>query len=270
MNTNAIDYKDPGIFALFKGPSGSGKSVGALSFPNCYVFDFDHKMPWIARKHFPGKSIDYDTYTSVGDVYDKLEPWLAGAKACTYETLIIDSITSLARLIMNTTADVKGENIKQLASSIIGKKKGGSMIEPLGYDYYNNEVRWIDWILSASKVIWSAPGNPKNIIFIAHVTEIKSKPNIETKLVTVTRQIMALGNKAPAMIPGEFDEVYLFATAEVGADKDGSVIHHYVTTQTCGEDDAKTAFKLAKVTDFTDASLYDMLKAQILGSEMFL
>ena len=40
MNTLDKDVAEKGIFALFKGPSGSGKSVGALSFPTPYVFDF--------------------------------------------------------------------------------------------------------------------------------------------------------------------------------------------------------------------------------------
>ena len=258
------------IFALFKGMSGSGKSVGALSFPKPYVFDFDHKMPNIAIKHFRNKEIEYDTFESSGDVYDKLYPWLSGEKECPYETLIFDSITALSRLIMNTTAEIKGETIKTLLERKIDKKRGGSMIEPLGYDYYNSEVRFIDWILSASKVLWSRSNKfPNNIIFTAHVLEVKSKPNIETKVTTVTRSIMALGNKAPAMIPGEFDELYVFGTQEVGGLSNESETKHVMFTQTTGEDDAKTAFNLSRMTDFTNKNLYDLLKAQIAGGEMF-
>src|SRR5438445_12824568 len=64
------------IFALFKGPSGSGKSVAGLSFPGLYVFDYDFKMPAIALKHFPKKSIDYDTFTDTNQVSDLMTEWL--------------------------------------------------------------------------------------------------------------------------------------------------------------------------------------------------
>src|SRR5271157_2684148 len=268
---DASSSTDIGIFALFKGPPGAGKTVGALSFPNTYVFDFDHKMPAIARKHFPKKSIDYDVYPDIDTVASKHTDWISNLYPCPYETLIYDSITSLVRLIMNSIAAIKGESTPQMLRTMKSTRSGSKMVELLGYDYYNAEVRFIDWILSAAKILYSRPGNPKNIIFIGHIVETRSKPNITTGLVTVTRSIMTLGNKAPAMIPGEFDEVYMFGTKEIGgasAQDPESKIHHYMTTVTAGEDDAKTAFNLARETDFTDGSLYNKLIAQITGAEM--
>jgi len=267
---DASSSKDIGIFALFKGPSGAGKTVAALSFPNPYVFDFDHKMPAIARKHFPKKSIDYDVYTDIDTVANKLTDWINTGN-CTYETLVFDSITALVRLIMNSIAAIKGESTPQMLKTMKSTRGGSKMVELLGFDYYNAEVRFIDWILSAAKILYSKQGNPKHIIFIGHIVEIRSKPNITTGLVTITRSIMTLGNKAPAMIPGEFDEVYMFGTKEIGgasAQDPESKIHHYMTTVTAGEDDAKTAFNLARETDFTDGSLYNKLIAQITGAEM--
>jgi len=269
MNTLDKDTNEKGIFALFKGPSGSGKSVGALSFPTPYVFDFDHKMPAIARKHFPSKSVEYNTFDDINEVANLIKGWLSGQAACLYETLILDSVTSLARLIMNSIAKAKGEDTPTMLATILKTKGGTKMVELMGYDYYNAEVRFIDWILSACKMLWSAPGNPKNIIFIAHIVTVETKPDLKTKQVTKTRSIMALGNKAPAMIPGEFDEVYMFSTSEEGGLAGESEIHHWMSTQTEGEDDAKTAYNLARRTDFTRKSLYDLLKAQIAGSEMF-
>jgi len=268
MNTLDQTENNNAIFALFKGPSGAGKSVGALSFPGVYVFDFDHKMPAIARKHFPKKSIEYDTYDDIDPLANKLTGWM-NCKDCPYETLIFDSITALVRIIMNSIAAAKGESTPQMLKNM-KNTRGGKMPELMGYDYYNAEVRFIDWILSAAKILFSRQENPKNIIFTAHITEIRSKPDIATKLVTVTRSIMALGNKAPAMIPQEFDEVYMFGTEEMGGlDGTPSTIHHIMSTQTEGEDDAKTAFNIARRTDFTNGNLYDMLMAQIRGSEMF-
>jgi len=269
MHTLDKDTNEKGIFALFKGPSGSGKSVGALSFPVPYVFDFDHKMPAIARKHFPGKSVEYDTFGDINDVANLIKVWLSGQTECPYETLILDSITSLTWLIMNSIAKAKGEDTPSMLKTILQTKGGTKMVELMGYDYYNAEVRFIDWILSACKMLWSAPGNPKNVIFIAHIVTVETKPDLKTKQVTKTRSIMALGNKAPAMIPGEFDDVWMFSTSEEGGLSGESEIHHWISTQTEGEDDAKTAYNLARRTDFTCKSLYDLLKAQIAGSEMF-
>ena len=267
-NTKDVSPLDYNIYALFKGPSGSGKTVGALSFPGpIKLFDFDHKMPAIAVKHFRGKDIEYDTYRSTGELYDELIPWFREEKDCPFETIIFDSITYLAMLIMSTTAEIKGETIDTLMKSTINKKRGGNMIEPLSYDYYNSEVRFIEWLIGITKVLYTRPGNPKNIIFTAHLIESKSKPNIETKLVTVTRSIMSLGTKAPAIIPGAFDEIYMFGTSEEGFGD--SQTKHMMFTQTTGEDDAKTAFNLAKMTDFTNKPLYDLLKAQLVGQEMF-
>jgi hypothetical protein len=267
---NTQDKQDPrGIFALFKGPSGAGKSVGALSFPGIYVFDLDHKMPAIALKHFPKKSIEYDTYDDIDPIADKIQGWINN-NDCPYETLIIDSITSLVRIIMNSIALAKGESTPQMLKTIKATRSGAKMPELLGYDYYNAEVRFIDWILGNLKILWARPENPKNIIFVAHIVEVKTKPNINTGLITVTRSIMTLGNKAPAIIPSEFDEVYMFGTRAVGgiSINDPIKIQRIMKTETCGEDDAKTAYKLASETDFTNANLYEKLQAQIAGAKI--
>lgn len=272
---NTLDQKENrNLFALFKGPSGAGKSVAAMSFPNPYVFDFDHKMPAIAKKHFPKKSIEYDTYDDIDPIATLLVGWREKGN-CPYDTLIFDSITSLVRIIMNSIALAKGESTPQMLKMMKGTRSGGKMAELMGYDYYNAEVRFIDWILSTAKILFSKEGKPYNIIFTAHIVEVRTKPDIQTKMVTVTRSIMTLGNKAPAIVPTEFDEVYMFGTQEVGGAIAGeqSSIKHVMTTQTEGEDDAKTAFKLARYTDFTDdnkqGNLYEQLMRQISGQEMF-
>jgi hypothetical protein len=269
---NTLDQTDnTNIFGLLKGPSGAGKSVAALSFPDPYVFDLDHKMPAIARKHFPKKSVEYDTYEDIDPLSAKITGWLE-SNDCPYETLIYDSITSLVRIIMNSIAKAKGESTPQMLKMMKATRSGKQMAELMGYDYYNAEVRFIDWILSANKILFTRPGNPKNILFTAHIVEIRTKPDINTKLVTVTRSIMTLGNKAPAIVPTEFDECWMFGTQETGGTgpNDPAEIRHVMCTQTEGEDDAKTAFRLSRHTDFTNGNLYELLMSQIRGSEMFI
>src|SRR5436309_14028096 len=87
MNTlKQTEDNEKGIFALIKGPSGSGKSVLGLSFPNLFVFDYDFKMPAIAQKHFPKKSIDWQTFTDTDQISDLLCSWLVCPKCGTAQT----------------------------------------------------------------------------------------------------------------------------------------------------------------------------------------
>jgi len=257
------------MFCLFKGPSGAGKTVAALSFPHIWMADLDIKMPAIALKHFRGKSIEYDVFPDIFELTDKINSWINGT--CPYETLVYDSLTSLVSLIFKSIGDCKGESTVQLLKTIKNTRGGSKMVELIGIDYYNAETRYFDWLLAANKTLYARPGNPKNIIFTAHIITTESAPDIKTKIVTRTRSIVTAGRKVAAFVPTQFDELYLFGTSETGGLEGGSNSHirHLMTTETSGEDDAKTAFSLQRMTDFTGKNLYDLLRAQQAGEEMF-
>jgi hypothetical protein len=271
QNSKEVVTTDLGVFALFKGPSGAGKSVAALSFPNPWVADFDVKMPAIARKHYPKKDIYWDTFQNIFEFADKIAGWVE-KNDCPYETLICDSITNMVMLIMESIAGVKGESMLNMLRTMKQTGRGNKMIELLGYDYYNAEVRFVEWLFGNMKLLFQRPGNPKHIIFIAHVVEVRTKPDINSGLVTVTRNIMTLGNKAPAIIPCKFDEVYMFGTRQLGglSKDDPLVIKRIAQTQTMGEDDAKSALPLGQEIDFTSRPFHDQMMAQIRGSEFIL
>jgi hypothetical protein len=274
MNTKDCSYTKPGIFALLKGPSGSGKTVGALSFPNIWMADFDRKMPTIARKHFPNKDIEFETFTDCFVLADQLTEWITKDN-CPFETLLFDSITSYSSLIIKSIGDAKGESTPQMLKTMKAARGSGKPIpELLGIDYYNAETRLAEWTFDVTKTLWVRPGNPKNILFTAHIVTTDSAPDLKTKIVTRTRSIVTYGKKVAAYIPTQFDEVYLFGTrqGDMGADAK-TPVEHIMTTETVGEDDAKTAFKLAQYINFTqprEKPLYDQIQAQIAGSEMFL
>lgn len=269
MNTKDIDYRDPGMFALFKGPSGAGKTVAALSFPNVWMADLDKKMPNIARKHYPNKPIEYKQYDDIFKLLEQMSAWIGN---CPHETLLFDSITSMISLILKTVGLSKGEGMEQMLKNMqrsLGKFKQ----ELMTIDYYNAETRIVEHIIDLAKVLYQQPGNPKNVLFTAHILSVDSAPDLKTKIVTHTRSIVTAGRKVAAYIPTQFDEVYLFGTSQGGdlSSQSISTVRHIMTTETCGEDDAKTAFKLEQFIDFTNKNnLYDILKSQILGSEMFL
>jgi hypothetical protein len=232
--------ENQGIFALFKGDSGSGKSVGALSFPNPYVFDFDKKMPNIALKHFPNKKIDYDTFENVFQVQDKLNSFYS---FCPYETLIFDTLTSLVVTILNTVGSVKGEDPVAMMKNM--KKMGEGLV---GYDYYNAETNFIErYLLDACKALFVRAGNPKNIIFIAHVMTSESAPDMKTKIVTRTRRIVTAGRSVAAYIPTQFDDKWHFAY-RIGNDGRNERV---ALTESIGEDFAGTSFRLPAEIEFT-------------------
>ena len=141
---------EKGLLAIFKGESGEGKSVAALSFPNAYVFDFDAKMPSIATKHFPEKEIFYDTFEDIFQIDQRL---IEFSISCPYETIIVDSITGLVNIIMNSVGQVKQESVTDILSrTSSGKNKS---IEMMGIDYYSSEDRFATYFIDKLKTLWA-------------------------------------------------------------------------------------------------------------------
>lgn len=267
-NTLDKNQDEKGFFALFKGPSGSGKTVGALSFPEPCILDHDVKMPAIAHKHFPKKSIDYFQFSNIFEIQDKFREWSVN---CPYETLIGDSITSLSYTTLKSVDEVKDTDILKMMKNVKKTSGGKDQVEFRGYDYYNAEDSFLKWYIDYLKALWLKPGNPKHVIVVAHILT-HEQTNIITKVTTRTRRIVTAGKAIAAYIPAQFDNVFLFGTQQTGglSINDPLKTTHKVITQTYGEDDAKTAFNLATETDFTGKNLYDELQKQIAGAEMFL
>ena len=240
-----------GIFGLFKGESGTGKSVGALSFPNPYVFDFDKKMPTISKKHFPGKSVTYDHFEDIFEVASKMEEL---NQYCPYETLIFDSVTSLCNMVINTTAKIRGEETMKMFNNIKNAPKD-KKVEMITIDYYNNETRFIQnfWV-DALKQLWAKRGNPRHVIVIAHVLVVESSLDLKTKTRTTSRSIVTSGKKVAAYIPTQFDEMYNFTVLD--SQLGSSNLRHVCSTEARGDDNAKTAYHLPGTIDFTNGSLY--------------
>lgn len=249
-----------GVFALFKGESGTGKSVGALSFPGAYVLDHDRKMPAISQKHFPKKEVHWDTFDDVFQISDKL---VELQRDCSYETLICDSVTSLSYTALKSIDDVKGQNVLSMLKNVKANKAGNVQIELRGYDYYNGEDSFLKYYLDCLKSLWARPGNPKHIIMIAHVLTSEST-DIKTRIVTKTRRIVTAGKNIAAYIPAQFDDVWHFGYEAATLDSTDGRIRHVISTEAIGDDSAKTAFKLPQVIDFTGGSLYDEIQKYII------
>lgn len=256
---NTQDEK--GMLAIFKGESGEGKSVGALSFPNSYVFDFDRKMPSISKKHFPDKEVFFDTFEDIFQVDAQLEELF---DYCPYETIIVDSITGLVNIVIDSVGKVKKESVPDL----LKKQTKGGTIEMMGIDYYSAEDRFCTYFIDRLKTLWAREGNPKHVLVTAHVVTVDSSPDLKTKLVTRTRSIVSKGKKFAAWLPTGFDNVYIFGRQLPDLGEIDDKVKRICKTEAFGEDSAKCSYPFPDIIDYTNKSLYEeFLKHSNLGGK---
>lgn len=254
-STKDISKSDKGLFALFKGAPNTAKSGAAYSFPNPFVFDFDRKMPTVALKHFPKKEFNWEVFDDVYKVSDFLKPWMEG-KVCPYETLIIDTVTSLSTLCLCSVDKTKGTNVIQMMQHKQIGKGGAVSVEVMGFDYYNAEANFFErYFMECLRILWAREGNPKHVIVIAHEIS-REQSNMITGITTVTKTIVTAGTKVAAFIPSRFDEEYVFESRKPPLGQTGDNRRICITQN--GEN-ARTAHKFPKEIDFTDKSLYDEL-----------
>ena len=253
------------FLALFKGDSGTGKSVGALSFPNAYVFDFDRKMPNIFMKHFPGKQVAYDSFENIFDVSNKVASL---AQDCPYETIIVDSFTALANLTIESIGFVKGESVPEMLQKVQETRNKNKQLEMMPIDYYGGEDRFCTWFINQMKRLYSRQGNPKYVIVIAHVISVDSAPDLKTKIITRTRSIVSKGRKVAAWLPTEFDDMYIFGFGQSNpfATGEESRPRRICITESYGEDTAKCSLPLPMEIDFTNGSLFEKIYPKLGGS----
>ena len=245
-----------GLLALFKGESGEGKSTGALSFPNAYVFDFDKKMPGISLKHFPDKETRWDTFKDIFEVEAKIQEFKTN---CPYETLIADSFTALCNLCISSVGQIKGENVPDLLKRTQETRGKNKQIEMIGIDYYSAEDRFATYFIEQLKLLFARPGNPKHVIVTAHVITTESAPDLKTKLVSRTRSIVSKGRKVAAWLPTEFDNLYHFSHIIPDLGELDQTPRRVCITEAFGEDSAKCTLPVPAWVDFTNASLYEQL-----------
>jgi hypothetical protein len=248
-----------GLFALFKGDSGAGKTTAAASFPNVCILDHDKKMPAIPRKHYPGKDVSYFQFGDIFELSEFVGNWQDFG--CPYETVIADSLTSLSYNIISSIAKVKGEETPKLLHNLKGTKN--KVIEMLGYDYYNGETRFFKYYIEdVLKTMWMDPNkNPKHVIVIAHVLTVE-REDPKTRIKTVTRSIVTAGKAVAAWTPAQFDEVWHFAVEAPDLGSDDRKGKRICMTSNYGDDYAKTAYNLPSRIE-VGSNFYEQIKDAI-------
>ena len=189
INSKDISVENIKLNVLIYGKSGSGKTTFGCSFPKPYCFDFDKGM--LSQR---GRDVDYDTYTSYAAFMLKFQELEMN---CPYDTIIIDSITTLEEYCMD----------RALAAS---RRTMPTMNE------------WNILIADLKDLFNRATKMSKHLVMIAHEQMIQDEITGE---VIIRPQIV--GKKLPGQLPLWFDEVY---RAQVGRDKEGLPVYSLLTT----------------------------------------
>lgn len=198
------------LSAVFKGVSGSGKTIASCGkeFRPVYTFDFEGRMDAVANYYYKldghCRDLVYDTYplgTSFTRVNQKMDEL---ARSCPFKTVNIASLTSFIHFILKHTIEAKFGQVRKSGQQA-GKTIGGIPVNEL--EDYNAEDSGIIYELISFLQTIKARGT--NIILEAHITPYEVKRKGEDTTETIF-QILTKGKKAPALIPGYFNEVYYF------------------------------------------------------------
>jgi hypothetical protein len=238
------------IFALFKGEPKTGKDIAAHSFAEVgplYTFDLDSRMESVAAyytKRVPRpdivSNISYDRFTDFYSIHKKLEELKLD---CPYKTVVMSSLTALARKAMNTMLATRNPAALEKNEKMKSKDRGGIPMHIV--EDFGGEANAIMLVLDALLVI-SIRYNV-NVILTAHV--INPEIGAYSK-----RTLLTGGKKIAAEIPVSFNEAYQFVVQtsggmEIGV---GDLDRRFVAfTQSTSIDWAATSLGLPDVIDFT-------------------
>lgn len=250
-------------FALFKGDPGTAKSPAAVSWPDPYIIDLDGRIASVASYWRGKKKVKYDTIINNYPLLcNKIEGLLSYNP---YGTVILDSITTLARSLATLIFESRGSGVQRKSEEKDGKTRTYlnaakipnkfDGIAQLEIDDYKTENGGIIQIMDGLRALYD---RGCNVIVIAHVVEVtqdqlKGAPK-------VTRSIMTGGKKIAAELPVYFDEAYHFycdGGLSLGDRK------FKCLTRNAGQDWAKTALPVPDEIDFTDKNLYEEVQRHI-------
>lgn len=251
------------LSCLFMGPTGSGKSIAAASFPTpMYFASFDGRMGSVAnfyraRPHLGVdiSKIDFDFFQNFGHFIDKLDEL---EKHCPYKTLVIDPLTTLcSKIISYNIGFRKGNKPGKGAGKVRGK------IIFSGPEDYGAEISGMRQILDNLEII--KMDQRVNIILTAHIVTVSYSSANKIKSEdgeTVTseqkteRLIVTEGRKLAPKIPLTFDEVYNFYVESSFGNVD-----YKIKTYNDGDVIARTSFSgVPGEMSWTNQHFYNLIK----------
>lgn len=249
MKTKDLVPGKKAMMYLFTGLSGDGKTIAAASFPKIYFVSLDNRMQPVGTFYPNRDDIDYDDFTNFEDFDKKIDEF---ERNCPFETLVIDSLTSLIELFVNYAIGWRGMNKDQAKKD---KARHVGVVDLTHLEDFQGELRMISELLERLKRICIEQN--VNIILTAHLIPIYVAKG-EGKEPDIIWNLVTAGKKPAAIIPTVFDEIYFF-TSVGGGNYKKYVIKPYGDSAHIG----RSALMLPQEIDFTNASLYKLLQDHI-------
>ena len=242
---------------LMKGPFGHGKTLAAASFAiegPIFLAYFDKKKPieliHFFKKHRPEllKNIEFEVYGAHNaNLY--LNKLIDFANDCRYVAVITDSVTQLTSAAVNWSLGFRKD-------AKFNKTKDKILPD---WDEYKIETSLVTQALDISRTL------PCHVIWTCHpVPSIKVEGAGASIKVTKTNPIVTYGSKVAGIVPGNFSEIYHFSK-QSGWDANISknTTKYLVSTDSIGDDFAKSNLGLKGEFDITDKLFYEIWKEQI-------
>lgn len=233
---------------LNKGKTGTGKSILSCGkqFRPTYFFNLEGRMESVLTyyKRLDGhlKDLHYNDYnmgTGFHPLDKKMDSIIARPE---YQTVVVASLTSYVHIIlqhlMRATSGPNKDNKRDSR-----RMKGGIQVNIL--EDYNFEDAAI--IFELCNFLQTLKGMGVNVILEAHITPYEIKTiNEDTgqREATTIMEILTKGKKAPAQIPGYFNEVWLSEKYYEGdwSTGEGRKPRYRVNTSGTPTDECKTSF----------------------------
>lgn len=258
---------------LSKGRTGTGKTILSCgkAFRPTYVFNlegrFESAITYYRKLDGHVKDLHYNDFTMNSGFYPLDQKMDSIIKRPEFQTVVVSGLTPFIHIVlkhlMRTTIPKDEGGDGKRAKNI--RLKGGIQVNIL--EDYNFEDAAI--IFELLNFLQALKEMGVNIILECHISayEIKTinEENGQREQQTIF-EILTKGKKAPAQIPGYFNEVWLFEKAfEAQWETSGGRNAKYrINTMGSPTDDCKTSFGIPNF-DWTGVDGSEMLIALLSG-----
>lgn len=265
MDTIKANDLKPGavISGIWKGVHGSGKTIASCGkmFRPVLVLDFEHRYRSIVNyyRKLDGhcNDVDFRTFTMGGNFYAVNTVFDELKRYCPYKSVSCASLTSYIHYVLKGVIESKAGKSRSSGQGA-GKFIGG--IPTTELEDFNAEDAAI--IFELMEFFQAIQEQGVNVFLEAHISPYNLRKKDGTS--ETVMQILTKGNKAPAQIPGYFDEMYLFKKVYEGGYIEGSEKTAKYLISTAGDEfnDTKTGLGI-KGFDWTDKDFSEELYKQI-------
>lgn len=206
MNLEDLNPKDKHMLC-FVGQGGHGKSIAASYFgKKPYYASCDGRMAsvrnwWLKRDPARIKDIHFDQFRA--NEFDKLAVKLESLQQnCPYDCVILDPLTMIAHMLIQYGMAGRGPSAEDM--------KKHPKVRTAQIDDYKVESHGIKQVIDAGRYLQES--GKAHFILCAHILE-ETHYTIGEDKPRIRRSLMTAGKQPAAMIPGMFDEVWLFTIA---------------------------------------------------------